>query len=158
VHRAWPIAATIAVSLGAGSCAGSPGDRNARPTHPPSPATSGQVAAAPSPEVPPPVALAEAAPPVASAQAPSPAPSAPPDGIYCNVVGRPGCGPDGLAGMHKSAIEARFGEPQTRNANRWVYVLPRGCAYEKGTMTVHFARDRVVKATATQHITGQHCE
>jgi hypothetical protein len=60
--------------------------------------------------------------------------------------------------MHKSAIEARFGEPQTRNANRWVYVLPRGCAYEKGTMTVHFARDRVVKATATQHITGQHCE
>ena len=94
---------------------------------------------------------------ISAAVAP-PAPSAPPDGIYCNVVGRPGCGPDGLAGMHKSAIEARFGEPQTRNANRWVYVLPRGCAYEKGTMTVHFARDRVVKATATQHITGQHCE
>jgi hypothetical protein len=121
----------------------------------------------PSAEVPRPVASAEAAPPVASAavappvvsaEAPLPAATAPADGIYCNVVGRPECGPDGLVGMRKSAIEARFGEPQTRAANRWVYVLPRGCAYEKGEMIVHFARGRVVKATAKRYITGQHCE
>jgi hypothetical protein len=157
VHRAWPIAAAVAVSLGAGSCAGSSRDRDVRPAHPPSPVASAQAAAAPSAEVVLPVASAEAAPPIASAQAPTPAPSAPADGIYCNGVGRPGCGPDGLAGMTKSAIAARFGEPQTRDANRWVYVLPRGCAYEKGEMIVHFARDRVVKATVRQYITGQHC-
>lgn len=67
------------------------------------------------------------------------------------------CGPRGIRGLSDEDIRARFGEPHRREGNRWIYVLPEGCAYEKAELTVIFTAKRVVHATAKHIWTGEHC-
>lgn len=103
----------------------------------------------------------------ADGDAPSPPQPAPADDVATtrprpsspSTPSKTGSSLDHAEGMTKAEVERRFGKPDERAGNRWVYRRPKhSCAEVRIVYTLTFRADEVTTVARTRKRTGQHCQ
>jgi hypothetical protein len=66
---------------------------------------------------------------------------------------------DELEGLTTDQLRARWGEPDGKRTDRWIYVFPRhdDCVEERIVMTLRLRGGKVIKAEQRSEMTGDHC-